>query len=274
MVVEYLVPHDLSGKSRVQSQHIFDQMIVEGKVLQGNVLRLPQFDLKPRRHNLRFGHKVLISQGELRLAQPNLMDDLGDNLGSPLFADSHKLLSRIEHQHARKRNSMLGEPSESSFDVFARQSPPGGLQLLFIDGLPALGLDDDGRIDNDCSPRHIPNRTILLNNIQQFLLLDLASHQLQQGHQKDEPIFEVASVDVSQVKLGNVPKTLHRKHPHMVQHPLQLLQKRVRYHVLTPVKNHHLAYRKPCLPLVLKRYEGPHHVSRAADPRNLGQTVY
>ena len=71
-----------------------------------------------------------------------------------------------------------------------------------------------GTVFNQDSPSgHVPDRAILFDDVVIVGLSEGCPDHFEQSHQKNDSIFEVFSMDVSQIELRNVSKTLDREYP-------------------------------------------------------------
>jgi hypothetical protein len=67
-------------------------------------------------------------------------------------------------------------------------------------------------------------------------LVDFAVYEVVEIHEEDESVFEIFAIPVSQSKLRDGPKSLHREHSEVINHVFHHIQLRVDYSVIKPVK--------------------------------------
>ena len=193
LVVEDFVAHDVrhgsqlvEGTLLVEAEQIHDEVVGQGEGLPGHVLLPPELYLVVRVNEFGFFVKVLFGRRKVFVAEPNLMNDLGNDLIlCVLPINSFKLISVIESQHFGKGYF----PDDKIMDTFLNFltlkpcfcfGELGSVQLL-----PASTLDHEVLADDDCSPGDVPHRGVPLHDVEIAGFDDVCPHHLEQSHQED-----------------------------------------------------------------------------------------
>lgn len=222
------MPHQVgnSGQFAVGRVSVFvvvnqshDHIVSIREQLPGQVLLLPQLHLIVRVHFLGFLVEVGLRNREFP-SQPDLVDDLRNDLRACLLSDWSKIISIVEDETLLEWNLPVVQFIDSFRDGLAIEASSSCLKLFHVYFIPSGRADEDAVLDEDGFGRDVPDGGILFVDVAPLVEVNGTADELQQSHEEDHAVREVDAVHVMQLELRDVPETLYGKDPHMVEDAL------------------------------------------------------